>query len=285
MPLFIKCLCALFADDNSIHSNHSCLDTVSKNLQESVNKLLEWTHLNHMSLNPLKTTCMCITTRQKRQTQVTNLPPVYILNEKISEVKSHKVLGVTIDNNLSWSAHISSLSKLVSQKIFQLSKIKNFLNFHSRKLFFHAHIQSHTDYASTLWDSASANALKPLESSYKRGVKLILLKKNSLLVSDYLSADILPLKLRLENNKAIMMYKVINGYAPPMILRNFSVDSFNHSKRLILPLPRIDLYKSSFLYSGANCWNQLPSTLKNLTGLQSFKANLKKHLVSKIKQI
>ena len=283
LPLYIDGSCELFADDNSIHTSHSSLSSVSSNLQESVNRLVDWTHLNHMSLNPQKTKCMCITTRQKRQKQTTSLPSICISNETTDEVKSHKVLGITIDNNLSWSDHISLLCKKVSQKLFQLSKIKHFLDVHARKLFFHAHIQSLIDYASTLWDSASANILKPLESLYKRAIKLILLKPNSLTTSDYTSTDILPLKLRLEYNKAVMMHRVMTGKAPPNIRKDFPLNVVNHSKRLVLPLPRIDLFKSSFKYSGANCWNNLSASLKTIHSQQSFKILLKMHLMYKIK--
>ena len=93
---------------------------------------------------------MTITTRQKRQ-NISSRMPLYIGNEKIVEVATHKVLGVTIDNNLSWTNHVNELTKRDSQKLHQLAKIKHFLNAHARKLFFHAHIQPIIDYASTLW--------------------------------------------------------------------------------------------------------------------------------------
>ena len=88
---------------------------------------------------------MSITTRQKRQ-NISSRMPLYIGNEKIVEVATHKVLGVTIDNNLSWTTHVNELTN-VSQKLYQLAKIKHFLNAHARKLFFHAHIQPIIDYA------------------------------------------------------------------------------------------------------------------------------------------
>ena len=283
LPLYIKGLCELFADDNSIHSNSPCLNILSSNLQESVNKLIEWTNLNHMSLNPQKTKCMCITTRQKRQNQVSSLNPIYISGERVTEVESHRVLGVTIDNNLSWSDHVHILSKQISQKVFQLSKIKHFLNTHARKQFFHAHIQSLIDYASTLWDSASANIIKPLESSYKRALKLILLKPQTLTADDYLSLDILPLKQKLEYNKMILMHRVVTGNAPPVIIEQFSLNTIRQSKRLVVPLPRIDLFKTSFMYSAANCWNNLPISLKTISSYHGFKTSLKKHFLSKLK--
>ena len=101
-------------------------------LQESINNLLQWTELNHMSLNSYKTKYMTITTRQKRQ-NISFRMPLYIGNEKIVEVATHKVLGVIIDNNLSWTNHVNEPTKRVSQKLYQLAIIKHFLNAHARK--------------------------------------------------------------------------------------------------------------------------------------------------------
>ena len=107
---------------------------------------------------------MLLTTRQKRQNLTSGFPKLLIRNQDVTEVDSHKVLGITIDNNLSWSKQVDTLCKNTSKKIFQLSKIKHFLDLRTRKLFFQAHIQSAIDYASTVWDSASANTLKHLGS-------------------------------------------------------------------------------------------------------------------------
>ena len=267
LPLFIKALCELFADDTTIHSSHSNLNNLLLSLQESINNLLQWTELNHMSLNSYKTKYMTITTRQKRQ-NISSRMPLYIGNEKIVEVATHKVLGVTIDNNLSWTNHVNELTKRVSQKLQKLqklqkiAKIKHFLNAHARKLFFHAHIQPIIDYASTLWDSASANTLKPLVSIHKRALKLTLLKSTSLTAHDYKILDVLPLKLKLEFNKGIIMHKIVFGYAPSNLKLNFVSNQNRHSHKLVVPRPRLDLFKCSLMYSGGKLWNNLPLSIK-----------------------
>ena len=180
LPLCIKALCELFADDTSLHDHHIDLNTLHASLQNSLDNLTDWTEMNHMALHPDKTKFMLITTRQKRQNIVSHFHPLTVQGTTIEEVQKHRVLGVIIDNNLSWTPHVKSLCKKISIKTFQLSKIKHFVNFHARKIFFHAHIQSLIDYGSTLWDSASKNCLKPLHSLYKRSLKLILLKRSSL---------------------------------------------------------------------------------------------------------
>ena len=120
-------------------------------LQSCVSDIIEWTHINHMSLNPSKTNYMILTTRQKRQ--ILSSPPVQLLvgNKQLHEVSEHKLLCVIIDNNLTWGPHIRYLCKSLAKRVYQSAKIKNFLTFHARKTFFQAHIQSRIGYASTLW--------------------------------------------------------------------------------------------------------------------------------------
>ena len=96
----------------------------------------------------------------------------------------------------------------ISIKVLQLSKIKHFVNFHARKIFFDAHIQSLTDCGSTLWDSASKNSLKPLHIINKRSLKLIFLKQSSLGQDDFNLLNVLPLHAKLKYNKGIYMQKM-----------------------------------------------------------------------------
>ena len=119
---------------------------------------------------------MYVTKRQKRKSTYVSLAPIYIGNEKFDEVAAHKILEAILDDNLSWTDHVNDLTKRISKKLHQLSKTKHFLNAHARKEFIHAHVQSTIDYASTLWDSASASALKPLSGIHRRALKLILMK-------------------------------------------------------------------------------------------------------------
>ena len=182
---------------------------------------------------------------------------------QIDEVAADKVLGVFIDNNLSWTNHVNYLTKRNSQKLYQLLKIKHFINAHARKHFFHVHIQSIVDYASTLWDSASANILKPFSSIHRRALKLILLKFTTLTAHDYKSLDILQLKPKLEYNDGIVMHKIVTGSTPSTLIANFCTNRNRHLHKLIVPLPRLDLFKCSLIFSGGNLWNNLPLLIKS----------------------
>ena len=251
LPLFTDSPCEMFADDTSMQADDLNAVNLTKKLQRNLDSLTDWTDLNHMSLNSVKTKAMFVTTRQKRKKMTSNFPALHIENKKVEVVKSHKVLGVLIDQDLSWSEHLSVLGKRISQKIYQLSKIKHFLDKNSRRLFFYAHIQSQINYASTLWDNASESNLKIIHRLYKRAIKLILLKSSSLIKDDYKSIGILPLKSRLDYSKYICMHNIINERAPRKIINNFNVNDNRHNHKLSFERPKNDLFKTSLTYSGA----------------------------------
>ena len=82
LPSYITALCELFADDTSLLNHHADLTILHASLQNCIDKLIDWTEMNHMVLHRDKTKFMLITTRQKRPNIVSHLPP---LNHKCWE--------------------------------------------------------------------------------------------------------------------------------------------------------------------------------------------------------
>ena len=145
----------MLADDSTIHTSGQNVLAITYVLQPCLSGVVEWTYLNHiMSLSPLKTKYVILTARQKR---LLHSPSAHLSvgNQQITEVSDHKVLGVTIDHNLTWGPYIPDLRKTTAKKVYQSAKNKHFLNFHARKTFFQAHTQSGIDYVSTFWPGLS----------------------------------------------------------------------------------------------------------------------------------
>ena len=160
----------------------------------------------------------------------------------------------------------------------------NFLTFRARKTFFQAHIQSRIDYASTLWDSASESLLKPLKSLHRRAVKIILLKNTSLTNDDYKKTTILPLKDRLMYIKARFMHKILWGKAPTYLVKRVSINLYsrNYSRKLNVPMPRLDLFESSLMYSAPTLWNSLPVALTEPSIVSVFKHRLSTRMLTSL---
>ena len=80
-----------------------------------------------------------------------------------------------------------------------------------------------------------------------------------------------------KRQKAILMFKILNGLAPRYLSEMFTYSSLFHDyalrsseKNLKLPKNHTNYYKNSFAFTGAKLWNELLSTLKDETSLKSF---------------
>ena len=162
-----------------------------------------------------------------------------------------------------------------------MSRVKSGLVTHTRKLFYHAHIQSHIDYASTVWDGCSEACIKRLNSLHRRAVKLILPKRSDSTEQRMRDLNRLPLRKHLVFNKGVFMRRVSCFTAPQYLADLFSPASSPYKtkrKSLFVPRPRIDIFKSSITYSGARLWNTFPEEVTQASSLSTFKARLYRHL-------
>ena len=83
---------------------------------------------------------------------------------------------------------------------------------------------------------------------------------------------------RLEQ-KSILMYKTLHGMTPDYLRSRFAYCENARAYRLrktenklVLPQPRTDYLKRSFLYSGAQLWNNLPVDLRQAPSMTDFKS-------------
>ena len=282
LPLCIKnsaVSCDLFADDSSLHTSSTDVKVAQSDLQSELDNVVQWCENNKMIVHPQKTKSMVIASRQKHQ----RAPLVLDLHlglDPIEQVKSHRVLGITIDSEMRWNTHINNVNKIVSRNLYLLSKLKHYIDANSMKMFFYAHCLSHINYASTVWSGAGDVHLKKLNSLHRRAAKIIVPSPFLSTSEKLLSANILPLKQQFELNIALLVYKTRYELAPQYLARLLSrADSRYESNNYILPRTRIDLYKTSFAFSGASVWNSLPVSVRSCTSLLSFKSSAKKYFL------
>jgi hypothetical protein len=172
----------MFADDSSLHSTSPDINSLQSNLQTGLTKVENWCAANKMVIHPKKTKSMVITSRQKHQRSPLLLN-LSIGSEPVEQVNTHRVLGVTIDEEFKWQTHIVNICKTVARNVHLLGKLKLYVEQDARLMFFNAHILSYINYASTVWCGAGEVHLKKkLNSLHRRAAK-------SLVTNPYLSTD------------------------------------------------------------------------------------------------
>ena len=103
---------SLFADDSTASHSDSNLNTTLNTLKEEFTKVLDWLLANKLIINLQKTHLMLITNRKRPASISLN-----INNNVITENTETKFLGVIVDNQLNWNAHIKHISHKMSKSV------------------------------------------------------------------------------------------------------------------------------------------------------------------------
>ena len=280
LPLSINSsLCHLFADDTTLVAYGDSVASITSDLSYALQDLYSWCVANSMLVNPSKSECMLVCTRQKRM-KLNDTLSLTFDNIPLPQVSSHRLLGVVIDRNLTWSNHTALLSNRLASKVYQLNCIKNFINLATRKLFYHAYIQPCLDYCSSVWGHCCKTHLIRLNSLQKRSFKLILKSHEYTLDAMAKMLNIQPLNAKIIFNDCILLHKIVCGSAPSYLsflaLKQPS-QYFSDDLRIVLPFPNMDIMKMSFAFNCASSWNKLPVFLRRIKKTNIFRRHLLNH--------
>ena len=147
---------------------------------------------------------------------------------------------------------------------------------------YNAFIIPHFDYCSPVWDFLSGYLSDKLQKLQNRAARVITKSPFDTSSNHLLSTlDWERLFLRRKKQKALMMFKTMNGLAPDYLQSLFSqrhsVYNLRDSEgKLTLPKPNTNYLKRSFSHSGAMLWNNLPKCRKNAVSFNNFKQIIKK---------
>ena len=104
-----------------------------------------------------------------------NIIPLSIkINEiQLKECESYKYLGIFIDKNLTWKAHIEHISQKISKACGALSKLRHCVSIDTLINVYYAQVHSYLQYGILTWGTASSNVLEPLKVLSNRVVKIM----------------------------------------------------------------------------------------------------------------
>ena len=233
---------------------------------------------NKLTLNMTKTEFMLIGSRQ-RLSNIAVPPALEINGACLKQVTSTKSLGVIINENLTWSNHIDTISKKISSGIGAVKRVNHCLPPSSLHNIYYGLIQPHLDYCSVVWDNCGktlSNKLQRLQNRAARVLTCSSYDSNANQLLQQLNRK--KLETRRKIQKAEMVYKCLNGLAPDYLSSKFiqrkdiitSYDFRDSENKLAIPLPRTNYGKNSFSYSRAVLWNRLPATIRTATSLSNF---------------
>ena len=194
------------------------------------------------------------------------------------------LLGLHIDERLTWSIHIDHLCSAISSKILLLKQLAEYVPVDVQNDFNQGYILPLIDYGSITWGASSKYDIERVSKLQKRATRIILKADFDTSSDDMFQNLYWPsIEKRLKYSKAVLTYRALNKQTPDYISSLLKPLSETHSlnlrssENICLHIPRLHttLYDNSVTCSAPNLWNAFPQIVREADTLLTFKNNLK----------
>ena len=142
---------SLFADDTCLILSHDNINTLEKNCNEELILVDDWFKANGLTANLTKASKYMLTLGKGRKGH--DLPQIELNmgNAILEKVKTIKYLGVILDEDFIWSAHIKRVKTKIANSVGILSKLRYYVNIETLIQVYHALVGSRLHYAIICW--------------------------------------------------------------------------------------------------------------------------------------
>lgn len=287
LPLHIDSRLDIFADDTTIleSSMFTRVGELEEKLSASASQVDDWAKENKLPLNAAKTKTLLVS--GKRLHNMLS-PSDMRLNVRangiaLEQCNNAKLLGIVLDENLSFDLYIDSLCSKISKRLGILKHIKSYLPIDERLLFYSTMIKPLFLYAAITWSNCSKNNLFKLLKLQKRAARIILDAH-----PQHQSVDLfnrlkwIPFYREAEIRKCILAYKRCHNQCPDYLNELLPLNSDHHNRRTrnahcLFRAPRYNRVTEggrTFSVSTMKYWNTLSHEIRISTSINTFKKAL-----------
>jgi hypothetical protein len=211
--------------------------------------------------------------------------------QPISRVAETKILGVLIDQNLTFKSHIMNVQKKLSSTLFIFSKIRFKIPLSVAWNLYHSTFKSHLNYCLSVWGNSCPSYLSPLNILHNKILKTLLcLPFRTPTTFIFQQASILTLNNLYLLSVALFLYKFTHlpSIIPPTLHPIFTpvaqVHSYqtraSSSSSLFPQHCSIKSRQNHIALQGPLIWNSIPQEIKSSLSIKTFKYKLSNHLKS-----
>ncbi|KAK3515008.1 hypothetical protein QTP70_003243 [Hemibagrus guttatus] len=201
-----------YADDTQLIFSFPPSDTTaSARISACLADISSWMTAHQLKLNPSKTELLIIPGDPSPAQDLA----ISLSNSMISPTASARNLGVTMDNQLSFSSHVTNVTRSCRFLLYNIRRIRPFLSTQATQVLVQSLVISRLDYCNSLLAGLPLNAIRPLQMIQNAAARLVFnLPKFSHITPLLRSLHWLPVAARIRFKTLMLAYKAKNGPAP-----------------------------------------------------------------------
>ena len=302
----------VYVDDNSDFTKDEDPTVLNANIQCEAEKSTNWLRDNRLCVAGEKSKLMILGHSELRARKNLNEPmKIYIDGKEVVETVSEKLLGIVVNNTLTWKNHLYGdqdnigLVAQLGKRLGMLTKISKFMSKKKLRLFSNGIFYSKLNYCLHVFGNIfGMDSYREVNRKYfsftvkdNNTLQTLQNKLNRMLISntDYNTptsellrrTGSLSIHQLIAYFTAVNTYKIIQSGKPVYIANKMKPRLGNWNTRqgantLNIPRYRLNIAREGFIFRGATIFNKLDENLRKEPMLQNFKNGVRKWVESHI---
>ena len=289
---FPNCNIKAYADDTQILLSAKSLNDLKHQIEDTIASAQSWFTKNSLKINPTKTEIMIFGNKGINQ------PLTFSVHDGGSKKEIYnknkiKILGVVLDDRLTWRDHIKQVRSRASGTIRNLARTTSVLPLKSRKTLYDALVTPHFSYCDVVWGGTSNTLSNNLQRTGNFAAKAMLgMKKRDSASEALKKLNMMPLEKKREVHLGVLTHKLFHGKGPKELVTTAQTSSMrqhhhftrNAARRNMATIQhRTTKSEASFAQRSVKCWNSIPLTIRNIDNSSNFKKSYQHYLLSNFK--
>ena len=262
---------ASYADDNTPYKTAKLPEEVIRSLENTSLDMLSWFSNNGMKANPDK----CHFLLNGKGTYKAKIG-----SHTIESSKQQKLLGVIIDNKLTFEKHLDNLCTRASQKLNALCRVSSYMSTEQKRIIMKAFVNSQFGYCPLVWMNHSRKLNHRINKIHERALRVVYNDKHASF-EELLSKD-KSTTIHVRNLQVLVteMFKIKQGISPRIMsdvfqLRKCNYETRNFDEFVSHCVKTVHYGTETVSFLGPKLWKILPQEYKDIDSLQEFKRKIK----------
>ena len=158
-----------FADENTISAAENTIEKLIFTLDLDSQAAIDLFKVNKIILNPGKSQAIVV----KKNCRMKDSYAVNIKKRTINSENCLKLLGIEIDNALSFDKHISNHCRKASNQLNARGRIQKYTGFKEKEVILNSFVLSNFNYCPLIWHFRSSKSLKKIEKIQERALRIL----------------------------------------------------------------------------------------------------------------
>ena len=263
------------------------LNDMKTKAEEVLTKAKRYFDKNGLLINPRKTQCLFIGSRQN----IASIPDDLCLNFDGAEITpslSVKNLGIYMDRFMTFDVHVDEMRKKVMGILMYLNRIRDCIPLSIRPNIVETLALSILNYGLKIWGSTNKTHIQKVQKLQNFAARIALgnIRKYEHITPHLNNLHWLKIRNKSIYDICMYIYKCLRNEIPPWILSlprvgDHTTRVTRQQNNLLIPPTRTLTGEREMGVRGPKLWNSLPEVVKNSVSIHSFKRNLKTHLLHK----